>query len=122
MWFGQLNTPSVVLAVIGFAIILILKSLNVKRYLILAILASTIIAIPMGLTTIPSSLVAMPSSMAGRFMNIDIMSALSFKYIPFVIALFIPDFFSAFGTVIGVGTQAGYIDKDGNLPGIDRCF
>ena len=120
--FGQLNTPSVLLAVIGFAIILILRSLNVKGYLILAILAATIIGIPLGLTTIPSSIVALPSSMGSRFLNIDIISALNFKYIPFVIALFIPDFFSTFGTVIGVGTQAGYLDEDGNLPGIDKCF
>lgn len=33
-----------------------------------------------------------------------------------------PDFFSTFGTVLGVGAKAGYLDKDGNLPGIDRCF
>ena len=33
-----------------------------------------------------------------------------------------PDFFSTFGTVLGVGAKAGYLDKDGNLPGIDKCF
>ena len=55
-------------------------------------------------------------------MNIDFLGALNFAYIPFLIALFVPDFFSTFGTVLGVGTQAGYLDKDGNLPGIDRCF
>ena len=38
------------------------------------------------------------------------------------IGLFIPDFFSTFGTVLGVGAQAGYLDEDGNLPGIDKCF
>ena len=55
-------------------------------------------------------------------MNIDFMGALNFAYIPFLIALFVPDFFSTFGTVLGVGAKAGYLDKDGNLPGIDRCF
>ncbi len=43
-------------------------------------------------------------------------------YIPFLIALFIPDFFSTFGTVLGVGAKAGYLDEKGNLPGIEQCF
>ena len=55
-------------------------------------------------------------------MNIDFLGALNFAYIPFLIALFVPDFFSTFGTVLGVGAKAGYLDKDGNLPGIDKCF
>lgn len=39
-----------------------------------------------------------------------------------LIALFIPDFFSTFGTVLGVGAKAGYLDEKGNLPGIEKCF
>ena len=39
-----------------------------------------------------------------------------------MIALFIPDFFSTFGTVLGVGAKAGYLDEKGNLPGIEKCF
>lgn len=120
--FGQLDSPEVLLAVIGFIIILILRSMDVKGYLILAITAATIIGIPLGLTTVPSSFIALPTAIGDRFLTIDIPSALSVKYIPYVIALFIPDFFSTFGTVIGVGTQAGYLDEDGNLPGIDKCF
>lgn len=38
------------------------------------------------------------------------------------IGLFIPDFFSTFGTVLGVGAKAGYLDEKGNLPGIEKCF
>lgn len=55
-------------------------------------------------------------------MNIDIKGALNTAYIPFLIALFIPDFFSTFGTVLGVGAKAGYLDEKGNLPGIEKCF
>lgn len=55
-------------------------------------------------------------------MQVDFAGALNFAYIPFLIALFVPDFFSTFGTVLGVGAKAGYLDEDGNLPGIDKCF
>ena len=29
---------------------------------------------------------------------------------------------STFGTALGVGAKAGFLDEDGNLPGIDKVF
>ena len=55
-------------------------------------------------------------------MRVCVERKINFAYIPFLIALFIPDFFSTFGTVLGVGAKAGYIDENGDLPGIDKCF
>jgi AGZA family xanthine/uracil permease-like MFS transporter len=37
-------------------------------------------------------------------------------------SLMLSDFFDTVGTVIGVGEEAGLLDKDGNLPGIDRVL
>lgn len=90
--FGDLASPSVIVAAIGFLILMVIKARNV------------------------------PAGIGKQFMNIDFLGALNFAYIPFLIALFVPDFFSTFGTVLGVGAKAGYLDKDGNLPGIDKCF
>ena len=67
-------------------------------------------------------LFTMPANIGGQFLHVDFLGALNFAYIPFLIALFVPDFFSTFGTVLGVGAKAGYLDEDGNLPGIDKCF
>lgn len=120
--FGDLTSPSVLLALIGFILILFVKIRNIKGGMILAILATTVIGIPMGITKIPDQFISFPTSVAPQFLRIDIIGALNFAYIPFLIALFVPDFFSTFGTVLGVGAKAGYLDKDGNLPGIDRCF
>ena len=120
--FGDLKSPEVIVAVIGFSILLILKSRKIQGDMILAIAAPPIVGIPFGVTQMPESLLTMPAGIGGQFMNIDFMGALNFAYIPFLIALFVPDFFSTFGTVLGVGAKAGYLDKDGNLPGIDRCF
>ena len=120
--WGELASPTVVLALIGFLLILVFKTLRVPGYMIIAILVTTLVGIPMGVTKLPETLLTMPSNPFGNFMNIDLLGALSFAYIPFLIALFVPDFFSTFGTAIGVGGKAGYLDKDGNLPGIDRVF
>lgn len=120
--FGDLSSPSVIVAVIGFILLLIIKVRNVPGGMILAILVSTLIGIPFGVTKMPETLVALPANVGKQFFNIDFIGALNFAYIPFLIALFVPDFFSTFGTVLGVGAKAGYLDKDGNLPGIDKCF
>lgn len=120
--FGDLTSPEVIVAVIGFIILLILKSRKVQGDMILAIAAATVIGIPFGVTKMPESLFTMPAGIGRQFMNVDFMGALNFAYIPFLIALFVPDFFSTFGTVLGVGAKAGYLDEEGNLPGIDKCF
>lgn len=120
--FGDLRAPGVIVAVIGFIILLILKTRKVPGDMILAIVLTTLAGIPFGVTKLPESLFTMPANISGQFMKVDFLGALDFAYIPFLIALFVPDFFSTFGTVLGVGAKAGYLDKDGNLPGIDKCF
>lgn len=120
--FGDLASPEVIVTVIGFIILLVMKVRNIAGGMILTILITTIVGIPFGVTKLPESILSMPANIGSQFLNIDVAGALNFAYIPFLIALFVPDFFSTFGTVLGVGAKAGYLDKDGNLPGIDRCF
>ena len=120
--FGDLTSPIVLLACIGFILIVIAKIRKIPGGMIIAILATTIIGIPMGITKVPEHFFSLPVSPLGQFLEVDFIGALDFAYIPFLIALFVPDFFSTFGTVLGVGAKAGYLDEDGNLPGIDRCF
>lgn len=120
--FGDLSSPAVIVTVIGFIILLIMKVRNISGGMILTILLTTLIGIPFGVTTLPESIFSLPANMGSQFLRIDVLGALNFAYIPFLLALFVPDFFSTFGTVLGVGAKAGYLDKDGNLPGIDKCF
>ena len=120
--FGDLTSPTVILALIGFVLIMIAKVKKIPGGMILAILITTLIGIPMGITTVPESIVSLPLSPAPQLFRIDFLGSLKFAYIPFLIALFIPDFFSTFGTVLGVGGMAGYLDENGDLPGIDKCF
>lgn len=120
--FGDLTSPEVLVCLIGFIIMLIMKVKNVSGGMIITIILTTLIGIPFGVTKMPESFVSMPTGLTEQFLRIDFAGALDFAYIPFLIALFVPDFFSTFGTVLGVGAKAGYLDKDGNLPGIDKCF
>jgi len=120
--FGNLTSPEVIVCIIGFIILLVLKTRKVPGDMILTIGLTTLVGIPFGVTKLPENILSMPAGLGGQFLKVDFLGALKLAYLPFLIALFVPDFFSTFGTVLGVGAKAGYLDDDGNLPGIDKCF
>jgi AGZA family xanthine/uracil permease-like MFS transporter len=51
----------------------------------------------------------------GAFSSLGVLAALVW-----VFSLFLSDFFDTMGTLVGVGKRAGYLDANGNLPGIRR--
>lgn len=120
--FGNLAQPMVILAVIGFVILLILEARKVRGSALVTILLTTIIGIPMGVTKIPTAFFSMPAGMGEVVFRFDIMGALDLKYVPFLFAFFLPDFFSSLGTALAVGSKAGFLDKNGDLPGLNRVF
>ena len=56
-------------------------------------------------------------SLLGSFERIGLVAALLF-----VFTLMITDFFDTMGSVVGLGAEAGLLDKDGSLPGVDRVL
>jgi len=120
--FGDLTATSTLLAVFGFFLVLFFTARKIQGGIILAIIITTLLSLPLGISKVPDSFFSMPANIDGMFMQLDIIGALNPTYLPFLLAFFIPDFFSTLGTLLGVGGQAGYLDKDGNLPGIEKNF
>jgi len=120
--FGDLTSMEVLVAITGFFLILFFASRNIKGGIILSVIIMTLISIPLGITSIPDHFFQLPGSIEGMAFELDIMGALNPIYLPFLLAFFIPDFFSTLGALLGLGSQAGYLDKDGNLPGIEKNF
>ena len=120
--FGDLTQPVVLLAAITFFNLLVISERKVRGGALISILAGTVIGIPMGVTKLPESIFRIPDSIAPIFFNFDLGGALNLAYLPFLFAFFLPDFFSSFGTAIGIGGKAGFLDKNGDLPGLDKVF
>lgn len=120
--FGDLTNPVVILAAIGFIILLVLEARKTRGAALIAILAATAIGIPMGITRLPSGIFSTPSGISEVAFHFDVLGALDVRYLPFLAAFFLPDFFSTLGTALGVGGKAGFLDKNGDLPGLDRVF
>ena len=53
---------------------------------------------------------------------LDFSRIFSGAFLTVVIAFLFVDIFDTAGTLIGVGRLAGFLDKDGNLPGSDKAF
>jgi AGZA family xanthine/uracil permease-like MFS transporter len=111
---------------IGLAITVILYVTRIKGALIISILATTAIALALGVATIPDSadLIATPKfDTLGQF---DVMQV--FDKLPIITALLIvftimlTDFFDTMGTATGVAAEAGLAREDGSVPGIGRVL
>lgn len=120
--FGDLSTAKALMFAIGFLLCLIFEARHVKGSMILSIIIVTIIGIPLGVTQLPSTLFNAPSSVAPVCFKIDILGALRPEYLPWLLTFFVPDFFGTMGIILGVANQAGWLDKNGDMPGIEKCF
>ena len=120
--FGDLTTSTALLFVIGFVVLLFLEARNFRGSMIVSILIVTLLGIPLGVTAVPESMFLMPASVRPVMLHIDIAGALNVKYFPWLFAFFVPDFFGTMGIMLGIGNRAGWLDENGNMPDIEKCF
>jgi len=123
---GQLTSGgSASLALIGLVIIIVLYVLKIPGSILIGILATTIIGIPMGITQpaggwsnwTPFAAPAAPLLFKFNFSNI-----FSFDFFVIFFTFLFVDIFDTVGTLVGVTTQAGLIDKDGNIPRVKQAL
>ncbi|MGL4524289.1 MAG: NCS2 family permease [Spirochaetia bacterium] len=119
---GDLSQKGTMLSFIGFFVTLFLVIKKVPGAMLIGILGMTFAGIPLGITQIPASLVSMPPSIEPIFMKHDFSALLSLRNLPFILVFFIGDFFGTLGTLLGISSHAGYLDKDGNLPRMNKAF
>lgn len=115
---GEIGTPAALTALTGLVLTGVLLSLRVKGALLIGIVATTIIGIPYGATTLPEGmqLVSTPPSLEPLFFKIQPSRIFSSDLLIVLFTLLFVDMFSAVGTLIGVGAKAGMLDERGRLP------
>lgn len=112
------------LTLIGLLITGIMLAKKVKGALLIGIVVTTIIGIPMGVTHVPEGLklMSMPPSLSPVFFKLDFSNIFSFDMLIVLFTFLFVDLFDTVGTLIGVSTKAGLVDKDGNLPGVQKAL
>lgn len=117
---GNIAQSSVLLAVAGFLLTVVLMVRRVNGALLYGIAVTTLGSVALGLTTLPTTLVSLPPSLDPIFMKLDIAGTLQPGILPVVLVIFMMAFLDTIGTLIGLSMRADLLDKDGNLPEIER--
>lgn len=116
---GDFKHPAVLLALIGLLIIGILLHFKIKGALLIGIALTTIIGIPMGVTQLPGgSPVTLPPSLAPITLQFEWSQIFSWDMLIVLFSFLFVDIFDTLGTLVGVSSKSGMLDKDGKLPRI----
>lgn len=119
--FGSITQGSGLLTIIGLIITALFVVKNIKGGMLWAILITTIIGIPMGLTKY-QGLISLPHSPAPIFCQFEFDNVLTIDMLVIVLSFLCIDLFSLTGSAIGVCMKGGFADKDGRIAGINRLF
>ncbi len=118
---GDLHTPGVLLACFGIIFSAVLMVRNVTGALLIGIIVTTIIGIPLGITTL-NGVVDTPPSMAPILLKFEWSNILSLDMVICVFTFLFIDMFDTIGTLIGVSSRAGMMDEQGNIPRLKQAF
>ncbi|MGZ5305875.1 MAG: NCS2 family permease [Actinomycetota bacterium] len=131
----NLSNLHVLVFVVGLGITATLVTRKMKGGLLIGILATTVFAIivnqgfgdsavfPAGIAVIPDKIVASPDfGLLGK-VNFGVFDVLGLATAAAaILAVMLSDFFDTMGTVVGLADEAGLLDEDGKLPGINRVL
>jgi AGZA family xanthine/uracil permease-like MFS transporter len=130
---GKLTGAPILVAVVGLALTVLLTVRGVKGALMISILCATGLAIvlnyfegnrafPAGTAVLPSVLVDVPDfSRVGAFDPFGAFKKLGAITASLtVFSIMLADFFDTIGTLVGVGSQAGYLDAQGRFKDVGK--
>jgi AGZA family xanthine/uracil permease-like MFS transporter len=130
---GDFTKPAVWVTLVGLIAIMAFMAFKIKGDILWGILVATAVALLLGVTKLPTGIVAaldfrtfaapfQTVKMASGASGLAIMQLFTGSLAPtlllFVFATMLSDFFDTMGTVISIGEQAGFVDKDGQIKGI----
>jgi len=112
------TTPAHFVFWLGLLLTIALWVLRVRGALLISILATTIVALVVGVQPVPKDFTITPSFFP---LTPDVGNVFSIGAIAAVLTIFavmLSDFFDTMGTVTGVAAEAGLTDEQGRVPGI----
>ncbi|ENM3787976.1 NCS2 family permease [Vibrio cholerae] len=118
---GAITSLNAVLAAVGFFLTIGLVYRGVKGAVMIAILAVTALGLVFG-DVQWGGIMSTPPSIAPTFMQLDFSAVFEIGMISVVFAFLFVDLFDTAGTLVGVATKAGLIEKDGKIPRLNRAL
>ena len=117
---GDLKQPSVLLALLGFLMVVVMHHFKVRGAIIISILVLTAISAALGLSEFKGVVGEIPS-IAPTFMQMDFEGLFTASLIGVIFVFFLVDLFDSTGTLVGVSHRAGLL-QDGKLPRLKKAL
>ena len=117
---GAVSSPSALLALFGFFLIVLLVARRVPGAILLGILATTLLSFLAGVSPAPARWVSLPPDPRPILLQLDLAGAFSLRFFPVVLIVFVMAFVDTVGTLIGLSVRADLLDEKGNLPDIEK--
>lgn len=118
---GDITSDSALLAMIGLLITGFLYAKNVRGAMLIGILVTTLIGIPMGVTEFKGVL-SQPQSIEPIFCKFEWENVFTLDMLVVVFTFLFIDMFDTVGTLVGVCTKAGLVEKDGSVHRMKEAF
>ena len=107
---GDLTQATVLVAIVGFLVMVALDARRVPGAITIAILLATLVAIATGLSE-ATGVFSMPPSLMPTLFAMDLAGALDGALISVIFAFLFVDLFDTAGTLIGVAHQGGMLES-----------
>ena len=118
---GNITSGTALLGMIGLVITSLLLVKGVRGALLFGILITTLIGIPMGITKF-DGIFSTPPSIEPIFWQFEWHNIFTKEMIVVVFTFLFVDMFDTIGTLVGVTTKAGMMDKNGKIPHLKQAF
>ncbi|MDO9633949.1 MAG: NCS2 family permease [Paludibacter sp.] len=118
---GDITSGTALLGLIGLIITSVLVVKKVKGDLLIGIILTALIGIPLGITQI-QGFMSVPPSIEPIFFKFEFDQIFTFDMLIVVFTFLFVDIFDTLGTLVGVSTKAGMLDKDGKIPNAKKAF
>jgi AGZA family xanthine/uracil permease-like MFS transporter len=120
---GKMGSPAVLIAIGGIVLTAVLLSLKVKGALLIGIFSATIAGLPFGVTKMPEgNLVDLPPSLEPICFKFEFSQIFTFDMMIVLFTFLFVDMFDTVGTLVGVSSKAGMLDKDGKVPRVKQAL
>jgi len=118
---GDVRATEVLLAVLGFFLIIGLEYRGVKGGVMIAILIVTALSIILGLNQY-TGVVSLPPDPMPTLLQLDIAGAFQITMLSVIFAFLFVDLFDTAGTLMAVAQRGNLLDKQGNLPNLKKAL
>lgn len=121
---GAVKSGPAIVALAGVIITAVLLKKNVSGAILIGILASTVLGIFTGVTSIPEnfSVVSLPPSVEPIFFQFDFSQVFTVDMAIVLFTFLFVDMFDTVGTLIGVSSKAEMLDENGKVPRVKQAL